>query len=168
MTTVDDEQAADTARVENRVMTIRGTREPRYWRQSDDAYGHYVSSGQPGPIIVVVTHQGIQIMNDVKGSLRPSTVRWLSLRLIEAAAIYETEYGGDGSVPRSGAGMPRPGRGMSEPGREISPVGGDLPPEPEKKWVCGCGKGSINKGAMVVHEKTCQTKGLTEVTGGQD
>lgn len=151
----------------SKVMTIKGTREPRYWRQSEDAYGHWVSSGQPGPIKVVVTHRGIQIMNEVRGELRPSTVRWLSLRLIEAAAIYETEYGGDGSIPRNGTDVAFP-TGIEVDGKNTSPVGGELPPEPEKKWVCPCGQSSVNKGAMAIHARSCGRGDPILVIGGQD
>jgi hypothetical protein len=114
----------------------------------------------------VVTHRGIQIMNDVKGELRPSTVRWLSLRLIEAAAIYETEYGGDGSIPQNGASTVLVGMKIAD-GTNVSPVGGELPAEPEKKWVCPCGQSSANKGAMVVHTRSCGRGDPILVTGGQ-
>lgn len=145
-------------------MTIKGVREPRYWRETTDEFAHWVSDGQAGPPIrVVVTHLGVQVVNPMSGTMRPSTARWVALRMIEGAGIYEAMFGGDSSIPKDGVGPLQ--RGMIP---NTSPVGGDLPPEPESQWVCGCGKRSTNKGAMTIHERTCDKAPAVLVTGGQD
>lgn len=139
-------------------MVINRAREPRYWRETEDAHGHWVSTGQPGPpVTVVVAPNGVRVHGDVTG-LKPSAARWLACRLLEACGVYETTFGGDGSTPRDG------GRA-----REIAlvPDGGtgakSTPGVRATKWICGCGKESTNKGAMAVHENTCPNGPATAI-----
>lgn len=139
-------------------MVINRSREPRYWRETEDAHGHWVSTGQPGPpVTVVVTPGGIRIHGDTT-QMKPSAARWLACRLQEATGIYEAVFGGDGSTPRDG------GRARVA----LVPDGGTgadsgVPTAAVTVWACGCGKESTNKGAMAVHERTCPKGPAVEI-----
>lgn len=66
--------------------------EPVYWETQDGAIVGDVQSG-PGPVVGVDAH-GPYIVNGGGGLLRLRTAgaaRWLGLRLIEAAVIWERE-----------------------------------------------------------------------------
>lgn len=113
-----------------------------------------MSTGQPGPrTYVAVGPRGIDIIGLHRAidprthSMMPGTARWIANRLLEATAIYEAVFGGDGSVPSTGA----------APGTRPTLANGNPTEVPtgQLKWVCPCGKESSNKGAMSVHEKSC-------------
>lgn len=128
-------------------MTIRRVNEPRFWRETEDADGHWIANGQPGPPVhVVVTPGGIRVSGDL-AEVRPGVARWLALRLAEAAGVYEAVFGGDGSTPASGV------RARLTPLKTSSLALSQQ--HGPKRWLCGCGKVSSNRGGMSVHEKTC-------------
>lgn len=78
-------------------MVVRTRPEPRWWRQDDDAEGQWHSDARPGPgPVVSVACDGIYI-SGVPSLMGPREVRWLASRLGEATAVYEVEFGGDGS-----------------------------------------------------------------------
>lgn len=144
-------------------MVIRRSREPRYWRETEDAHGHWVSSGQPGPpITVIVTPGGVRVHGDMS-QLRPGASRWLSLRLAEAAGIYEAVFGGDGTIATDGGRARR--MGLVVHGGEGAT---SEPPDLRPYWVCGCGKKGHNKGAMAIHGASCKNGPVTEVDPGAD
>lgn len=78
-------------------MTVRNRPEPRWWREDDDAHGHWHSDARPGPGIVVhVAPDGVSVTG-MPGLLSPREIRWLTSRMSEAMGIYEAIFGGDGS-----------------------------------------------------------------------
>lgn len=78
-------------------MVVRSRPEPRWWRQDDDAQGNWHSDARPGPgMVVSVGPEGIYL-SGVPSLMGPREVRWLASRLAEAPAVYELEFGGDGS-----------------------------------------------------------------------
>ncbi|HXJ63888.1 MAG TPA: hypothetical protein VNN79_09050 [Actinomycetota bacterium] len=92
----------------NNTMVIRGTNHPRHWREVEvgEDSGCWRSDGQPGPGPVVwVTREGVRV-SGIRPDLNPGAARWLGNRLIEAAAVYETVFGGDGSLPKNGGHRP--------------------------------------------------------------
>jgi hypothetical protein len=90
-------------------LVINGQTERRYWREvatgsgaEGDESGDWRSDAQPDPgPVVIVNHRGIQIRG-LKPTMRPFETRALASRLAEAAGIYESAFGGDGSMQRRG------------------------------------------------------------------
>jgi hypothetical protein len=78
-------------------MVVRGRSEPKWWREDDDADGHWHSDARPGPgPIVSVGAEGVYLTG-VPSLMSPREVRWLAARLSEAMGVYEVSFGGDGS-----------------------------------------------------------------------
>lgn len=78
-------------------MVVRNRPEPRWWRQDNDGAGHWHSDNRPGPgMVISVGPEGIYLTG-VPSLMGPRETRWLASRLAEAPAVYELEFGGDGS-----------------------------------------------------------------------
>lgn len=78
-------------------MVLNGRPEPRWWREDDDADGHWHSDARSGPGSGVdVSHGGISLYA-VPSIMGPAEARWLAARMLEACGVYEAVFRGDGS-----------------------------------------------------------------------